>query len=272
MDEIRIKGLKIFAHHGVYEEEKEQGQQFIVNAVLYTDMSRAGKSDEISDAIDYGAVCKLIDSFVRESCFHLLEALAHYLAEELLFQFPAIQKIDLEIEKPNAPIPLRFETVSVKISRGWHKIFIALGSNMGDRQRNLEKAVVHLQQDEHFRDIEVSDYLETKPYGMTEQDDFLNGVLKAETLYSPMELLRRLQQEETLAGRTHEVHWGPRTLDLDILFYDDLILQEEELIIPHPDMKNRTFVLEPLAELAPFFVHPVYCMSVKGLLENLQKG
>ncbi len=271
MGEIRIKGLSIFAYHGVYDKEKEQGQNFIVNAVLHTNMEKAGKSDEISDAVDYGAVCKAIDLYVRENHFNLLEALAEHLAEELLFAFPEIEKAELEIGKPDAPIPLRFDMVSVKITRGWHRVYVALGSNMGDRLRYLEKAVVHLQEDDHFRNIRVSDYLETKPYGGVEQDDFLNGALEAETLYSPTELLRRLQQEEALAGRKREIRWGPRTLDLDILFYDNSILQEEGLVIPHPDMKNREFVLEPLSELAPFFVHPVYGRNVTELLLDLKE-
>ena len=104
-----------------------------------------------------------------------------------------------------------------------------------------------------------------------EQDDFLNGVLEAETLYSPEELLARIQEEEKIAERKREIHWGPRTLDLDILFYDDLILAKEDLSIPHPDMKNRRFVLEPLAVLAPAFVHPVYRKTVADLLRELNE-
>lgn len=271
MDQIRIKNLKIFAHHGVYEQEKEQGQNFIVNAVLYVDMERAGRSDDISDAVDYGAVCLFLDNYMRENSFDLLEAVAEHVAEEILFEFPAVHKVEIEIDKPDAPIPLRFDSVSVKIKRGWHRVFIALGSNMGDRLKYLERAVVNLQEDSYFKNIKVSDYIETAPYGGVEQEDFLNGVLEAETLYSPAGLLARLQREEKLAERKREVHWGPRTLDLDILFYDDLVLAQENLSLPHPDMKNRSFVLEPLAALAPSFVHPVYRRTVKELLEELER-
>lgn len=269
MDQIRIKNLKIFAHHGVYEQEKEQGQNFIVNAVLYTDIEKAGKSDNIEDAVDYGAVCLFIDAYMRENRFDLLEAAASHAAKQLLFEFPAVKKVELEIEKPDAPIPLRFESVSVKVERGWHRVFIALGSNMGERLKYLERAVSNLEEDICFRNIRVSDYIETVPYGGVEQDDFLNGVLEAETLYDPWELLARLREEEELAERKREIRWGPRTLDLDILFYDDLVLAEKELTIPHPDMKNRRFVLEPLAVLAPSFVHPVCRKTVAELLKEL---
>lgn len=270
MDQIRIKNLRVYAYHGVYEQEKEKGQNFCVSAVLSVDMEQAGTSDEIGDAVDYGAVCLFIAEFMQENRFDLLEAVAGRLAEAVLFAFPAVKRIELEVDKPDAPIPLRFDSVSVRIERGWHRVFIALGSNMGDKLGYLERAVSNLQEDSHFRNIKVSDYIETAPYGGVEQGDFLNGVLEAETLYSPESLLIRLQKEEQLAGRTREVHWGPRTLDLDILFYDELILMKKELTIPHPDIKNRLFVLEPLAALAPHYVHPVYRRSVGELLAELK--
>lgn len=269
MNQIKIKNLKIFAYHGVYDQEKEQGQNFVVNAVLYVDTEGAGESDQIADAVDYGAVCLFMDEYLRENRFDLLEAVTRHTARELLFAFPGIQKLELEVEKPDAPIPLRFKSVSVRIEMGWHRIYVALGSNMGDRLKFLERAVSNLQEDPCFRNIRVSDYMETAPYGGVEQDDFLNGVMEAETIYSPRELLKRLQREEQLAGRVRDVRWGPRTLDLDILFYDDLVLTERDLFVPHLDMKNRKFVLEPLSELAPFLVHPVYRRTVRELLAEL---
>lgn len=272
MDQIRIKNLKIFAHHGVYEEEKEHGQNFVVSAVLHTDFGRAGKSDDIADAVDYGAVCLLMDAFMRENRFDLLEAVAERMAKEVLLTFPSVSRIELEVKKPNAPIPLRFDNVSVRIERGWHKVFVALGSNLGERLKYLEHAVANLREDSCFRKIEVSDYIETRPYGGVEQGDFLNGVLAAETLYRPWELLERLQREETVAERKREIRWGPRTLDLDVLFYDDFILAEKGLIIPHPDMKNRQFVLEPLAQIAPCLVHPVYRKTIAELLREQKQG
>lgn len=268
MDQIRIKNLRVYAYHGVYEQEKEKGQNFCINAVLFTDTEKAGRSDEIADAVDYGAVCLFMAGFMQENRFDLLEAVAGRMAEAVLFEFPALKRIELEVDKPDAPIPLRFDSVSVKIERGWHRVFIALGSNMGDRLGYLERAVSNLQEDSYFKNIRVSDYLETAPYGGVEQGDFLNGVLEAETLYSPESLLARLQREEQLAGRTREVRWGPRTLDLDILLYEDFVIAEKNLTIPHPDMTNRAFVLEPLAALAPYIIHPVYRKTVKELFEE----
>ena len=115
----------------------------------------------------------------------------------------------------------------------------------------------------------VSDFLVTKPYGVTDQDDFLNGCLKLRTLLTPRELLDRLHHIEQEAGRERTLRWGPRTLDLDILFYDDLILGEADLCIPHVDLPNREFVLRPLCEIAPYLHHPVTGKTVWEMLQEL---
>ena len=104
---------------------------------------------------------------------------------------------------------------------------------------------------------------------MTDQPDFLNGCLRMKTLYYPKELLRELNQIEKEAGRERIIHWGPRTLDLDIIFYDDLISQEDDLCIPHVEMHKRSFVLEPLEEIAPYKRHPGNGKTVRQMLEEL---
>ncbi|MBQ6095986.1 MAG: 2-amino-4-hydroxy-6-hydroxymethyldihydropteridine diphosphokinase, partial [Lachnospiraceae bacterium] len=121
-----------------------------------------------------------------------------------------------------------------------------------------------------IRNVKGSTFLETKPYGGVEQDDFLNAALALETLLSPKELLELLHDIERDAGRTREVHWGPRTLDMDILFYDKLVYEDEELILPHIDLQNREFVLKPMCELAPFLRHPVLGKTMQELLDELK--
>ena len=115
----------------------------------------------------------------------------------------------------------------------------------------------------------VSDYLVTEPYGVTDQDEFLNGVLKMRTLLSPEELLERLHQLEQEANRERIIHCGPRTLDLDILFYDQEIIDTADLHIPHPDMQNRDFVLAPMNQIAPYLRHPVLNQTISQLLNIL---
>ena len=115
----------------------------------------------------------------------------------------------------------------------------------------------------------VSGYLVTEPYGGVEQDEFLNGVLKLRTLLTPEELLDRLHELEAAANRERIIHWGPRTLDLDILFYDNEIIDTPDLHIPHIDMENRDFVLKPMDEIAPYYRHPVLNKTIHQLLNEL---
>ena len=119
--------------------------------------------------------------------------------------------------------------------------------------------------------IASADYIVTEPYGGVEQDDFLNGAVVIETLLTPRELLDLLHEIEQQADRKREIHWGPRTLDLDILLYDDLIVQEEDLYIPHIEMHKRDFVLRPLVQIAPYAIHPTTGCSILTLFERLQK-
>ena len=269
LDEIRIRGLRIFAHHGVFQEETRLGQTFVVNATLYTSTREGGLLDSLEDTISYADVCLFLTDYLQKNTWKLLEAAVEHTCRALLQQFPLLRGVELELEKPSAPIPLPFDSVSVKVARGWHRCFVALGSNLGDKQAYLDGAVEALRTDPCIRLTRVSTYLVTAPYGGVEQDDFLNGAVELETLYAPRELLDRLHEIEMDAKRERLVHWGPRTLDLDILFYDDLVQDDPVLTLPHPDMQNRDFVLSPMAELAPNFLHPVFHKTIGQLLKEL---
>ena len=271
MDEIRIEGLEVFAHHGVYPEETRSGQTFVVNAILYTDTGKAGMADKLELSTNYGDVCCYITQWMQENTYHLLEAVAEQLAKSILLKYDLISSICLEIRKPDAPIDFPFECVSVKIQRGWHKAYVALGSNVGDREQYIGGAVETMKAHPQIRVNKVSDIIETKPYGVVEQADFLNGVLEIETLLGPEELLDVLHEMENAADRKRTMHWGPRTLDLDILFYDKMVYESDCLVIPHPDLENRDFVLKPLNMIAPNFRHPVLGKTVSQLLRELEE-
>ena len=175
LDEIRIEELEVFANHGVFPEENVLGQKFLVSAVLYTDTRKAGQTDDLTASIHYGEVCAFIDRYLREHTFKLLERAAECLAEELLLNTNHLRKVRLEIKKPWAPVGLPLKTVSVSVEREWHDAVIALGSNMGDRQGYLDGAVEKLDVVQGCRVRKVSGFLETPPYGVTDQADFLNG-------------------------------------------------------------------------------------------------
>lgn len=268
-DEIRIENLQIHANHGVFPEETALGQRFIVSAVLYSDLRQAGREDDLTLSTHYGLVSQFLTEFLTEHTYKLIEAAAEHAAEAVLLNFPLIKGISLEIKKPWAPIGLPLDYVSVKIERFWHEAYVALGSNMGDKKGYLDGAVSRLNETAGCRVEKVSDFIITAPYGVVEQDDFLNGCLRLKTLLTPEELLARLQQIEAEAGRKREIRWGPRTLDLDILLYDDLIYESGDLLIPHVQMHLREFVLRPLAQIAPNKRHPLLGKTIEELREML---
>ena len=268
-DEIHIENLEIFANHGVFQEETNLGQKFLVSLVLYVDTRKAGKTDCLEESIHYGEVSHFITTYTKKHTRKLIEAAAEDLAEALLLHYPLLKGVTLELKKPWAPVGLPLETVSVKITRFWHRAYLGLGSNLGDKQAYLEQAVTAFGEAKGCRVAKVSSYLVTEPYGGVEQDDFLNACLALDTLLSPQELLEQLHVIEQAAHRERLIHWGPRTLDLDILLYDDEILETEDLIIPHVEMHKREFVLKPLSEIAPYKRHPVYQKTVTELLETL---
>lgn len=137
-----------------------------------------------------------------------------------------------------------------------HTAFVALGSNLGDREGNLRRALELLSQN-GVEIVKISKFIETEPYGVIDQPRFLNGVCQVKTALKPLELLRLLLAVEKEMGRVRLRHWGERNIDLDLLLYEDTIMDTEELRLPHPDMVNRDFVMLPLAEIAPELKHHV---------------
>lgn len=268
-DFIELNGLTVFANHGVLDEEKKNGQNFFVDIRMYFDLSKAGKSDDLNKTVNYAELAVLVNDFMKNNTFNLIETVAEKLADEILHKYSLIEKVDLSIHKPEAPIPLEFGDVSVNITRQWSEVYLSVGSNIGDKEKYIREAVSKLAECKDIRDVVCSNLITTKPYGGVEQDDFVNGAIALKTLYSPYELLDFLHEIEKEAKRERKIHWGPRTLDLDIVFYDDLVMSKEDLTVPHIDMQNRNFVLEPLKELCPYYIHPVLGKSVLSLYNEL---
>lgn len=271
-DEIRIENLICFARHGVYPEETALGQKFEVSLTMYTDTRLAGMTDDLEASTNYGEVSHFITKWMQEHPCKLIEAAAERLCAAILQQYPLIEGVTMELKKPWAPVGLPLDTVSVKITRFWHTAYLALGSNLGDRKAYLDFAVMELEQIPGCRVEKVSTYLITKPYGGVEQGDFLNGALKMRTLLTPQELLDQMHFIEQAAHRERIIHWGPRTLDLDLLLYDQEIFETETLVVPHVEMQLRDFVLRPMAEIAPNLRHPVLKKTMTELLRDLENG
>lgn len=269
MDKIKIIDQVVFANHGLKKEENVLGQKFLISTTLYLNIEKFGIIDQIESTINYSKVCNFIQKYFIENQVSLIETIAQKLARELLTKFPMARKVRVIVKKPWAPIGLMLETVEVDIKRRWHTAYISLGSNIGDRTQYLENATKEIAKSQYCKLITKSDIIETKAYGVEEQADFLNQVVEIETLYSPIELLDILNEIEKNGGRKRIKHWGPRTIDLDILFYDKKVINTERLIIPHNDLCNREFVLKPMCQVNKDYVHPVLKKSILEIYQNL---
>jgi len=262
LDRIRIDALVVTTVVGVLPHEREIPQPLRIDLVISTDLSAAGISDDLGDTINYGAVAESVARVVRTSSDLLLERVAHRVAEVVL-GFEGVEAVEVSITKMRPPIPEQLDSTAVQIRRHRvaptapreptvrHRALVALGSNLGDRIGYLRFAISRLGVAAGTVTA-TSGVYETAPVGGPEdQGPYLNMVVAVETVLDPFELLRRCRAVESAAGRQREVLWGPRTLDVDLVIYDGVRVDSEELTLPHPRYAERRFVLAPLSEIAP---------------------
>ena len=256
MDHILIDDLRVLTVIGALPHERELAQPIRIDLAIGVDLHQAGLSDELSDTVNYGLVCERVAAVARESNFVLLERLAAKVAETIL-EFALVEQVEVTLTKLRPPIAEQVSSTAVRIVRSRadvathppvsHRALVALGSNLGDRESYLRGAIAEL-----GVVTEMSQVFETEPVGGPgDQDAFLNMVVAVDTPLDPFAFLRRCQRIEADALRQRMVHWGPRTLDVDLLFYDDMTIASEALTLPHPRIFERRFVLAPLSEVAP---------------------
>lgn len=271
MDKIIIENLELIAEHGVFKEEKFLGQKFIISVEMTTDTREAGKTGNLNASTHYGFVADDIEKIFTSESFDLIETCAEKIAEMILTKYPLISEVKVTVKKPWAPIRKHFDFVAVEITRKWHTVYLSLGTNMGDKKKNLLAAIEKIGKLENTKITSQSTILETEPFGYTEQDMFLNACIEIKTLFTPQELLEKLLSIELEMGRVRTIKWGPRIIDIDILFFDDEIIQDKNLAVPHPWISERMFVLEPLCEIAPNLIHPLERKPVATLKRILEK-
>lgn len=271
MDKILIRGLEISACHGVKDFEKTEPQPFVFDADLYYDFGAAYRSDDLTDTLNYSEACKIIAATAAGRSFNLIEKLVYECAYAVMDKLPA-KKMILTVYKPQAPMKQKFSSVGVTAEVERNTVYLSLGSSEGDRKKYLGAALNALDAHPLIKLKKVSSFIETEPYGGVASNRFLNCAAEIETLLTPQVLLSFAQEVEARNGRTRARRWADRTLDIDIIFFGKKVIAEDNLIIPHPDYARRGFVLEPLCEIAPAFVCPVYRKSVKDLLCNLHKN
>lgn len=272
MDKVIIKDLEIFANHGVFEEENRLGQKFLISIEMETSLREAGLTDDLTKSVHYGEVCHKVEEEFKKQNYDLIEKCAEKVAEFILKEYAMVQNVKVELKKPWAPIARPLKYAAVYIERSRHMAYIAVGSNMGDKKENIEKAKEIINNSEHTKILRSSSMIETEPFGYTEQDTFLNCVWEIETLLMPEELMDYLLEVEKELKRERIIKWGPRTLDLDILLYDDSVTEGEKAIIPHIGIPERDFVLTPLCELVPYKVHPLLNKRIIELKKDLEKN
>ena len=271
MDKIYLKNVEIFANHGVFKEEKTLGQNFILDLELTLSLEEAGRTGDLTRSVHYGELCHGIEKeFVKES-YDLIETAAQKVAEFTLYNYPLVKEVKVTLKKPWAPIGRHLDYAAVQIERGWHEAYLSIGSNIGNKEENLHRAIELINSYKEIEVEKVSSFLVTEPWGYLDQEKFVNAALKLKTILSPQELMKVLLDIEQEMKRERIIKWGPRIIDLDIIFYDNLVLEDELVTVPHPRMEEREFVLKPLSEICGNKVHPLLKKRVFRLLEDIEK-
>jgi len=264
-----VKNLEVFANHGVFEEEKKLGQKFVVSLEVWFEIGAGAQRDKLESTINYAELCGRVGDFLTSRSYDLIEAAAAELCEQMLMEYPLAKRLKVCLKKPWAPIHMHLDWVAVEVECARQLAYIGLGSNLGEREQNLRDALALIDEHPFCRVLQVSEFCETDPVGYEDQGRFVNAVAEIETICAPGELMELLLETENSLGRERSIRWGPRTIDLDILLYGDLILPGPLVTLPHPRMAERMFVMEPLCQLAPFAVHPILRKTVQQIRDEL---
>lgn len=254
---------------GALPEERERAQPFEVDLTVELDTRRAGTTDELADALDYGIPIAIVHRVITTEQPRLLERVAERIAEEVL-GLRQVELVEVLVRKVHVPVPYDIGSAAVRVRRERARpvtatgppavAYIGMGSNLGDRRALLRYGARQLE-----RVTAVSPLYESDPVGGPQQGPYLNLVVAVETSLDPFQLLDRCLAIEAGAGRQRRERWGPRTLDLDVLLFDEVEIRSPQLTVPHPRMWERRFVLQPLADIAPALVPA-------GWDEQLPKG
>lgn len=269
MDKIHIKDLEIIGFHGAIPEEKVLGQKFVLSFELDVDLRQAGKNDDLTKTVHYGELAQKVEEEFTKTSYDLIEKAAEEICEFVLLNYPLVKKVKLLLKKPWAPTRKHVEYVAVEIERKWNKVYIAAGSNLGDKEETLKEAIDKIDKRKDCVVTKVSNFYTTDPVGYEDQDQFVNCVFEIDTLQTPSELMDTLLEVEKDFKRERIIRWGPRTLDLDIIFYNEIISYDEHILIPHPRAHERQFVMKPMCDINPYYVHPIYRKRVMDISSEL---
>ncbi|WP_368410102.1 dihydroneopterin aldolase [Corynebacterium sp.] len=276
-DRIELTGVEVYGHHGVFPHEKRDGQRFLTDVTVWTDFRQAVATDDLTHTISYADIADLIHATVGGPSRDLIETVASEIADTLILN-NRVHAVEVTIHKPDAPIPHPFSDVAVVARRSrkdLRHVVLSFGSNITadgitPRQR-VERAMHWFETSADYRLIATSSLYATPAWGGVEQDDFINSVAVVETMKTPHDILDDAHELEREAHRTREVHWGPRTLDIDLITSINNGAEEhydtDDLTLPHPWAHQRAFVLKPWLEVEPHA--RLGRQSIASLLDNL---
>ncbi len=331
-DRIRLTGVRATGFHGVFPEERRDGQEFVADVVLHLDTREAAATDRLDLTVDYGALATGVAQILAGDPADLIETVAERIAA-LALADPTVAGVDVVVHKPSAPITVPFADVTVEVHRDRRHpavvavpayssaldhgvaaaapahlapvpaapaapaatpgfpdllvlpvlpglamtipvddpgpvdhldeapaepvaVVLALGSNLGPSQETLRRAIADLAMIDGLQVTAIAPLARTGSVGGPDQPDFLNTIVLASCTLSPRALLHACQAIEEAYGRVREEHWGPRTLDVDLIRYGSVLAVTDDLELPHPRAHARAFVLEPWAQIDPDAVLP----------------
>jgi dihydroneopterin aldolase/2-amino-4-hydroxy-6-hydroxymethyldihydropteridine diphosphokinase len=263
MDKIVIKGVLAWGKHGVLDFERTQTQPFTVDMEIWTDVSKACLSDNLCDTVNYADIYNIVKSVIETQSFMLLERLAFVIVEKVFTYDNRIQKIKIKAVKNKAPLEGQLDHIGVEIEKNrtdiitqntnveseGYKAVLALGSNVGDRKQNIEKALESLANCVGLNVLCKSKLYETTPVGYVNQENFYNAAVLVKTTLNPFELFAKVKDIENVLGRKKTFKWGPRIIDIDIIAYQGCTINTNEITIPHKEYTQRPFVLKPLSDI-----------------------
>jgi dihydroneopterin aldolase/2-amino-4-hydroxy-6-hydroxymethyldihydropteridine diphosphokinase len=284
-DRIVLSGVRGRGFHGVFEHERREGQEFVVDVELTVDLAAAGASDDLVDTVNYGEIGAAVLARIEGEPYDLIERLAELIAADTL-SHSAVDEVTVTVHKPQAPVGVPFGDVTVSVTRQRHPVpvVIALGANLarGTAQPHdtVGDAIEALGRHPAVTVTTASGLHHTEPVGGPEQPVYVNAVVTARTRLSPASLLRELHAVEAAFDRTREVRWGARTLDLDLVQYGDpasgtdVTSDRPHLTLPHPRAHERAFVLVPWLEADPGAVlrHDGSAVPVAELVAMVDTG
>ncbi|MDR0318891.1 MAG: 2-amino-4-hydroxy-6-hydroxymethyldihydropteridine diphosphokinase [Nitrososphaerota archaeon] len=284
MDKILIEGIQAWGTHGVLDFEKKHPQPFTVNVELWADLSKSYTTDDLQNTIDYTKIYDIIKTVIETQNFLLLERLSYVIIEKIFSHDERVQKIKLQVMKNKAPLGGQYthvgienkknrehiltnntqnmktattvdsdvinaDTAKMKKEHVCYKAVLSLGSNIGDRAQNMQKALEMLTDSDDIIILNKSKLYETEPVGYADQEKFYNAAIFIETALNPFDLYLKIKDIENTLGRKTTFRWGPRIIDIDIIAYEGCTINTKGLTLPHKEYMQRAFVLKPLSDM-----------------------